>query len=158
MGEVSHVDEMFFSNDERSLRRGSRVAKRTPTCRPCMVRIEGRNELHECEGVVLDVNPYGMLIRMLEALRIGTEIGIQLMRDETFREPFSTPMSGVVMRHEVGAPGFTDHGIKLVIKDVRTKPSRPVTIPDRKPSRPGGSSRMHSIDFTVGGDAGRRSR
>lgn len=150
--ESTMPDDMFFSRDERSLRRGKRVAKRTDTCRACLV-VPKDGAGQDIEGVVMDVSPYGMLIRMMETLPIGTEVTVQLMRDESFREPFSTPHSGTVVRYE-GSPGrFTDHGVELEVKEIIRQESRPVNIAPRRPSPPTPPTRMHTIDFTVGGDS-----
>lgn len=148
------ADDMFFTRDERSLRRGKRVAKRTETCRPCLVTAKGEDEF-ELEGVVMDVSPYGMLVRMMETLPIGTEVTVQLMRDESFEVPFSAPHKALIVRYE-GSPGqFTDHGVKLEVKEIPRQESRPVNLEPRRPSPPTPRTRMHTIDFTVGGNTSR---
>lgn len=147
------ADEMYFSNDERALLRGKRRLKRTETCRPCVVYAESDDT--PVEGVVLDVTPYGMLVRMLDTLSLGTIVRVQLMRDDNFREALGAPKLGEVVRHDPAAPtGFTDHGVRLIVREIPKKPASAVNI--REPRRGGtsrrSSSRMHSIDFTVGGD------
>lgn len=140
-------DEMFFSKDERSLIRGSRTDPRTETCRPCVV------ELHEIDspelhGVVLDVTPRGMLVRMLQPIPLDTVLTIQLMRDDKYQKKLSTPHVGRVVRIEETKDGFFDHGLHLV-KDVIPKASeRPVHIPNPKPSPTRGPSRMQTVDIT----------
>ena len=106
------ADEMFFSKDEKSLIRGSRSAARTETCRPCVITYRGQ-ESGSAHGVVLDVTPRGMLIRMLEPLAKDTEVTIQLMRDDQFQRKMSTPHEGVVVRIEETSDGFYDHGMRL---------------------------------------------
>ena len=143
-------DEMFFTSDERSLRRGKRREARTEICRPCVIQTRD-GVLHRAEGVVLDMNPFGMRVRMLDPVPIGSAISIQLMRDDTFDEPFSRPLEGAVVRSESNAEGFVDHGIQLEEPLIVDPPQRPVPRPafqpfDTKRVTPG----MHTIDFTVG--------
>lgn len=146
------ADEMYFSNDERALLRGKRRIKRTETCRPCVVYAEADET--PVEGVVLDVTPYGMMVRMLDTLSVGTIVRVQLMRDDNFREALGAPKVGEVVRHDPTAPaGFTDHGVRLIVGEIPKNQSSPVHIRERvsgksKPS----TSRMHNIDFTVGGE------
>lgn len=152
-------DEMFFSKDENSLSRGKRVASRTQTCRGCLISMEGDAEF-EIEGVVMDLSPYGLLIRQLETLPLGAEVSVQLMRDDHFRDPLSNRLEGVVVRHSHAPDGFVDHGVKLTIRAIpRIHPKRipeDLGIPNAPQTRK--PSRMHSIDFTVGDDPRRRNR
>lgn len=144
-------DEMFFSNDERSLTRGKRVTKRTDTCRPCIVR-SGHGKAAEIEGVVMDISPYGMLIRTLEPIAMGSNVSVQLMRDDTFKRPFSQPHKGKIVRQEPRQGGFYDHGIKLRVEQVAYQESRPVTsIDGPNLQRKRSVSRMHTLDMTIGG-------
>ena len=151
-------DEMFFSNDERSLLRGRRVAARTDTCRPCLV------SLHESvspmiEAVIMDMTPYGMLVRMMEPLPVGSGVSIQMMRDDGFRESFSSPREGTVTRREEVEGGFTDHGVMLINKTIPKASERPVFIEKRPARRKGAPTRMHTIDLTIGGPRrGRKGR
>ena len=147
------ADNMFFNGDERGLRRGQRVAARTDTCRPCIVTPEADTDAQQ-EGVVLDMNPYGLRIRLVEPLPIGSRIGIQLMRDESFRVPLSRPLHGAIVRFEASPGGFVDHGIKLDVAAIPRAPRRPILISTRRRPRPvAGAQRMHIIDYTVGGPA-----
>ena len=146
------ADEMYFSNDERALLRGKRRIKRTETCRPCIVKLASDDT--PLQGVVLDVTPYGMMIRMLETISLGTVVNVQLMRDDNFREPLGGPKTGEVVRHDPSAPaGFTDHGLRLVVREIPKNQSGTVTIRQRQTGiSKRNPSRMHNIDFTVGGD------
>lgn len=146
------ADEMYFSNDERALLRGKRRLKRTETCRPCVVYVETDDA--PIEGVVLDVTPYGMMVRTLDTLSVGTVVQVQLMRDDNFREALGAPKLGEVVRHDPTAPaGFTDHGVRLIVREIPKNKSGSVNIrePRSGTSKPS-SSRMHNIDFTVGGE------
>lgn len=147
-------DDMYFTRDERSLRRGHRVASRTETCRACLVTAQF-DRPQEFKGVVLDVNPYGMLIRMMDIVPLGAQVSVQLMRDEAFRDPLAQPLEGIVVRLEEDADGFMDHGIKLVLRDARRESSRPVRIDPRRPARRPQRTRMHTFDFTVGDESPR---
>ncbi|HIJ64387.1 MAG TPA: hypothetical protein HPP77_00445 [Candidatus Hydrogenedentes bacterium] len=142
------ADEMFFTEDERSLRRGKRRAPRTETCRPCLVwPIDAPDR--QCQAVAMDMNPHGMLVRMLEVIPVDTEVSIQLMRDENFREPLAAPARGKIVRTTDAAGGFTDHGIQLVQPEVRRTESKPVRFEKRTPLRYR-KPRMHTIDVTLG--------
>ncbi len=152
------ADEMFFTKGDKALRRGSRIHPRTDTCRPCLVRLRSAPSM-ELEGVVMDINPKGMRVRMIEALPVGTEISIQLMRDDAFKVPFSVAHNAVVVRHIPGAAGFTDHGFKLQLSPVKKltwkAPKQAARGPAHRAERP----RMHTIDVRVGGPIrGRKTR
>lgn len=141
-------DEMFFTSDMRSLRRGKRVAARTASCRPCLVWPKDAPEI-ELEGVIMNMNAYGLRIRMMELLPLGTEIRVQLMRDDDFKEPFAAPLEGKVVRNETSLGQFIDHGVQLTQKKTLRTESRPVHL-DRPSPRVVRPTRMHTIDITVG--------
>lgn len=140
-------DEMFFSSDAKSLRRGKRVAKRTETCRPCIVYPKDAPDMR-LEGVVMDINPYGMRIRMLEPLPEGSEVSIQLMRDDQFEVPLAPPVTGSIVRAEQESDGLMDHGVKLTQKHIERGEPKPVRIEKRQP-RKWPKTRMHTIDVTL---------
>lgn len=145
-------DEMFFSDDARSLRRGRRVAPRTPTCRPCVLWPKDDTSLR-VEGVVMNVNPYGCLVRSLHSFPEGTHVEIQIMRDDEFSQPLSTIQEGRVVRHDDAVPGFTDHGIRLIQREIPKVESRPVMRPKLQPSVRR-VTRMHTRELR---DSNRRS-
>ena len=143
------LDDMFFSQDLKSLHRGKRRAPRTDTCRPCLVWTQDDPE-NKLRGVVMDVSPHGVRVRMIETLSLETPVVVQLMRDEKFRVPLSVPVEGRVVRCDSSAGGLTDHGIALVRKEVRYtgfEPGRPAG-PRRRVT--GLHPRLHALDFTVG--------
>ncbi len=144
-------DEMFFTQDERSLRRGKRRDRRTETCRPCVLQTAD-GALHQLEGVVLDMNAHGLLVRTLETLPIGANVSIQLMRDDTFAEPISRTLTGHVVRRDNAGDGFTDHGVKLKESNIRRPERRPAFRIPAAPERPAAPARMHTFDMTVGDD------
>ncbi len=149
------ADDMFLSNDKKSLRRGRRVAARTETCRPCLVQSQSAPEL-TFHGVVLDITPYGMMVRVMDPIADGTAVVVQLMRDDEFTVPLAEPREGKVVRVQEKPDGFFDLGVQLVREDVRRPESPPIHIPKRRPMRYP-KSRMHTIDFIVGGETRRRS-
>ncbi len=151
------MDDMFFSPDERSLRRGRRVARRTPTCRPCVVWTADEPELR-FHGVVLDVSPYGMLIRMLEPVPPETPVLIQLMRDDQFQRPLSAPVSGRIIRHAGAVGEFTDHGVRLEVPEISRVEARPVRTVRPAAAPPRTRPRMHTIDLRVGDRSPRKRR
>ena len=148
-------DEMFFSPDRRSLRRGQRQAARTQTCRPCFVWAKDDPD-NKHRGVVMDVSPHGMRVRMIEILPTDTPIMIQMMRDDDFRSALSVPVEGSVMRYESGAGGFTDHGFEFRRKTIRTVEPKPLGFRRRRAAPAPRRTRMHTIDYTVGDRRGGR--
>lgn len=140
-------DEMFFSKDEKSLIRGSRVAPRTSTCRPCVLTLRDQPET-EIPGVIMDINPHGMLVRLMETIPIGQAVMIQMMRDDKYQRKLSTPHKGQVRRVEGTVEGFFDHGIKLAPEKIRQASERPVHIPNKSAQAPRAPhpSRMHTLD------------
>jgi len=142
-------DDMIMSRDSRSLRRGNRRAPRTETCRPCLVWPKEIPGLIS-QGVIININPYGMCIRMLESLAPGTPVVVQLMRDEEFRVPLSAPVEGTVVRNADVPDGFMDHGVEILQRAIERaeRPLRPLGQRNRPTQR--GPVRMHTIDFRVG--------
>ena len=151
------TDEMFYSEDMRSLRRGKRSKQRTVTCRPCLVWTDESPEVGH-RGVVLDLTPHGMLVRMLDTLLPGTQVKIQLMRDEEFREPLADPVRGMIVRSNSEEDGFTDHGVQLRQEQVRRPTARPIAMRRKRPQLARPKQSMHTIDFTVGNTGSRRGR
>ena len=142
-------DDMFFSKDERSLLRGKRSAKRTDTCRPCRLIVQATPP-YELNGVVLDITPHGMLIRALESIPSGSKLLIQLMRDDSFSKPFSTPHQAIVVRNEGESEGFFDHGVQMH-SEKNPAPSRSTTKIDwENPSNRSSASGNARLDVTIG--------
>lgn len=149
------TDEMFLSDDKKSLRRGRRRAQRTETCRPCRMWPKDAAEL-STQGVIINITPYGMCVRMMDNIAVGTEVSVQLMRDERFNEPLSPPVDGLVVRVSDDPEGFMDHGVQLLQKQLERQDSRPLYA--RRPSSPQKRprTRMHTIDIRIGGVGKRR--
>ena len=109
---------MVISPDNRSMQRGRRRASRTEVCRPCLVWLPEAPEA-PWEGVVLDLNPRGMRIRMLTLFEEGTRLTVQLMRDENFQVPLSQPLTIKVVRALESPDGFVDHGTVLEVAKIK---------------------------------------
>ncbi|MFP4172727.1 MAG: PilZ domain-containing protein [Candidatus Hydrogenedentota bacterium] len=142
-------DDMFLSPDRKSLWRGRRIARRTQIFRPCLVWPREMPEM-KLHGVALDVSPYGLRIRMLEDLPPGTEVRIQLMRDDEFEEPLARPIAAEVVRNTQDEGGFVDHGVSIPHEAVERKEHKPLLRPLR-PIQRLSQTRMHTIDFRIGG-------
>ena len=149
-------DEMFFGPDGLSLRRGQRRDARIEACRPCCFWPTDAPELMR-EGVVMDLNRHGLLIRALESVPMGTPVTVQLMRDDDFRQPLSRALLGTIVRNEEQPDGLIDHGIELEAENIHRVESRPVRVAKPKPQA-ARRSRMHTVDFTVGDRGIRRNR
>jgi len=143
----STVEEVVVSTDNRSLRKGRRVAPRTEVCRPVLLWLPAQPEV-KFQGVVLDLNPHGLRIRTLESMPMGTSLVIQMMRDEEFAVPLSRPIEVTVTR--VGSnDGFFDLGVQVVLTKIKkAAEAKPVRIdrPNRL-TRP--KTRMHTLDFQI---------
>jgi hypothetical protein len=139
---------MFFSPDMLSLHRGRRRVSRTPTCRPCVAWLKDCPETRYY-GVVLDVSPVGVRIRMLDLLPAGCILCFQMMRDEDFSVPLASPLEGEVVRVQEDRDAFVDHGLLLIQKKLARIESRPVELPEKKPTKTK-APRMYSLDITVG--------
>ena len=137
---------MFVGTEAGSMRRGQRKAPRTEVCRPCLVWPEGARD-QAMEAVVLDLNPHGMRLRMIDPLDVGAPVVVQMMRDDEFRHPLSHPIHTRVVRVQDSPDGFVDHGIQVVPKEIkRIKEVRPVEFPRRRPMRRV-TPRMHPVDL-----------
>lgn len=153
---LSNMEKMFVSADEKSIRRGRRVAPRTEACRPCLVWLQEEPEKPR-QGVVLDLNPYGLRVRMLDHFPEGATVLIQMMRDEDFRYPLSKPILTQVVRTVPETAGFTDHGLKVMLMELKRSPEgRPVII-KRPQLRSTQATRMHLVNQIEKERGGRRS-
>jgi hypothetical protein len=97
----------------------------------------------------MDVNPYGMRIRAIEALSRRATILVQMMRDDDFEEPPAEPVEARIARCEPEAEGFFDHGIRIERGGTRRVAPRPLAEPVKRPARAPGA-RMYTFDVTVG--------
>jgi hypothetical protein len=142
-------EEMVWSESQKSLIRGRRVAPRTEVCRPCLVWLQVAPEL-KLQGVLLDLNPHGMRVRLIERIPPGTPIVVQMMRDEKFEVPLSPPIESRVVRNETAFGGLVDHGVKRILKPIkRAESPRPVSMGQRRRGRRV-RTRMHTLDMTLG--------
>lgn len=156
-GRAESGEVMIWSPEFKSLRRGRRVAPRTEVCRPCLVWNVEIPDI-KMAGVVLDLNPHGLRVRLVEEIALQTIVAVQMMRDEEFTIPLSPPINARVVRVSDGFGGLTDHGMQVVLQVIQRQERRPVTIQRTKPRR-FARTRMHTLDITVGDrDTGRYGR
>lgn len=142
-----NTEEVVVSTDNRSLRKGRRVAPRTEVCRPVLLWAPETID-EKFQGVVLDLNPHGLRIRSLSDFPLGTILHIQMMRDEEFTFPLS-PVITIEVTRIIDAGDFIDLGVRVIQPHIR-KPAemKPVYLGRRgKLSRP--VSRMHTINIQV---------
>ncbi len=141
-------DEMFFSNDEKGLVRGRRAAKRTETFRPCLITLPDGGRI---EGIILNLTPHGMLIRLMGTLPVGTRVEVQMMRDETFQKPLAEPRYGAVARLAASDGMFSDLGIRIDNKKPATSKTKVKEIRQRveAPAR-SKSKGMQTVEITRG--------
>jgi len=141
------VEEVVVSTDNRSLRKGRRVAPRTEVCRPVLLWLPADPE-EKYQGVVLDLNPHGLRIRSLESFPLGSSLHIQMMRDDEFAVPLSPPIHVQVTRLS-SHDGFYDLGVRVIQPKIR-KPDemKPIAIVrSRRLTRP--TTRMHTLDIQI---------
>ena len=144
------ADEMFFSADGKTLRKGRRAARRTSVQRPAEFwRADDEGGLFP--GLIRNLNPYGLLIESRVALPVGTEICIEMKRDEHFADAL-TCLNGNVARLVGTGNGTWQMGVQLAIappkpaaKPIRIPPKRS-TLPERRPTR------MYSLDYVLGSE------
>ena len=148
------ADDMFFTDDMRSLRRGKRIAPRTETCRPCLVWAKD-DQGTKFFGVVMDINPYGMRIRMMDEIGQDTAVVVQLMRDEDYEVPLARPIDATVVRIQPAKEDLTDHGVQVRWEENGRQEARPVRIEQRPPVQRQ-RERMYTLDITVGNRPRRR--
>ena len=142
-------DEMFFSNDSRSLVKGQRRDRRTPTRRPAVFhKTNGESKTHH--GVVLDLNAYGLRVRTVVRLPEGTPIEIYLRRNG-LNSDLSKGLLGRVARTERISNRQFDMGVELDVPAIELPRTEVLEIPMRRASRRRPASRMHVVDFVVGG-------
>ena len=142
------ADEMFFTKDMKALRRGKRVARRTGTCRPCLVWLTNTSPL-SYHAVVMDISPYGMRVRMMDVLPLNSRVEIQLMRDDDFLIPLSNPVSMEVVREIMREEGVVDYGLQRVLEQIKPSPKMrplPITSSQRKVVK---RQRLYAFDDLV---------
>lgn len=144
-------DEMFFSQDERALVRGKRAAGRTETCRPCLITLANGKML---QGVILNLNAHGILVRVMEPIAIGTVMTVQMMRDDAFTKPMSPPRMGKVIRLDANDGTFHDVAVKFAVDRLAGRreatPRAARNTPASTPPMGSVGSRMQTLDITLG--------
>ncbi len=142
-------DKMFFSIDACSLVKGQRRDQRTPTKRLAVFRtVNGDQKMHH--GVVLDLNAYGLRVRSAIRLPVGIQIEIHLRRNG-IGPNLSKRLRGRIARTERVANQQFDLGVELEISAIELPQVERIEIPVRRTSPPQPASRMHIVDFVVGG-------
>ena len=140
------TDEMFYSPDGKSVFRGRRRAKRTDTCRPCLVWTKDAPD-DKLQGVVMDISLFGMCVRMLEEFPLGSVLTVQMMRDDEYRFPLAPPREGTVVRLEGAGEDVFDHGIRLLQPSIKRHESPPIQRIRRPVPQVQQPSRMHTIEL-----------
>jgi hypothetical protein len=148
------ADEMFFSADERALVRGRRSAARTQTCRPCVLTLSDGREM---QGVILNLNTHGMLVRLMEPLAAGASAQVQMMRDDAFSKPMSPPRHGRVIRLDGSDGTFYDLAFRFAVRQLPGRREPIVRAArDASPVQSRVQSRMQTLDVTLDRVRGRR--
>lgn len=143
-------DEMFLSNDSRALVKGKRRDRRTATKR--LIEFQEYADgakLHR--GIVLDLNAFSLRIRSIIKLPVGTPISID-MRWSSAVPGVQKMLQGRVMRSARIEEGQFDLGVQLRVPDIRMARNVLLEMPKQRRRRAWPTTRMHVIDFVVGGD------
>jgi len=141
-GRLNASEDMVYSSDTHSMHRGKRCAARTEVCRPCLVWHPDFPD-DKIHVVVLNLNRYGFLMRATLAFEYSTVLMLQMMRDEEFRFPLSSPIKTVVVRTATREDGFFDHGMRAIFEEVgaimpksaRPAPVKAAATARRRPTR-----------------------
>lgn len=144
------ADDMFFSADGKTLRKGRRISKRTPVRRPAEFwRADDDGGLFQ--GLIRDLNQYGLLLEADRGLPVGTAVCVELKRDALFGSTLSCVKGKVVRVLDTGR-GRWQMGVQLILerpreasKPIRIEPKKS-TLPKRQPTR------MYTADFVLGAE------
>ena len=142
-------DDMFFTNNDRALRKGRRRAKRAAVRRTIEFYRAG-DDKNRFKGVLADLTTYGALLVSEEAFPAGTLISLTVVRDESDDTPL-TQIRGRVRRLEERSDGYAEMGVEFVRKPA-TGSRRKLAVPERKerPHLPRQQG-VHIIDVILGG-------
>jgi hypothetical protein len=139
---------MFFSADGKTLKKGRRIARRTAVRRPAEFWCAD-DEGGLYQGLIRDLNSYGLLLESGRDLPVGTLIQVELKRDGYFSGPLSC-VKGRIVRVVDTSRGTWQMGVQLILarpepasKPIRIEP-RKSTLPERKPTR------MYTLDTVLG--------
>ena len=142
------ADEMFFSADGKTLRKGRRKAKRTPVKRPAGFWCAD-DQGGIFQGLVRNLNPYGLLLESDKDLPVGTEIWVELKRDELFADSLSC-LRGKIVRVSDTQTGVWHMGVQLAVVPPKSA-SKPIRITQKISTLPGRRpTRMYSLDYVLG--------
>jgi hypothetical protein len=144
------ADDMFFSADGKTLRKGRRIAKRTPVTRPAEFWCaDDQGEL--LRGVVKDLSPYGLLLECKQVLPVGTKICVELKKEELFADTLTSLMCKIVRSVETEF-GPWHMGVQRLLPPTKTA-SKPLRITPPKTSAPKRRARrMYNLNWVVGGE------
>ena len=144
-------DEMFLSGDMSSLRKGKRGMKRTPVSRAVEFWLLSEPEL-VYGGLVVDINTGGIGVVSKHWLPDGSEIGVDVKRDQTGDGKTLFRASGTIAWMKENGDIF-QFGVKLAPRRNIEEKKRPIQNrravtpgPEGKPRR----SRMHALDVIIG--------
>jgi len=142
-------DEMFFSEDSRSLVKGQRRDRRTATRR--LVVFKPKNGTSRAlNGIILDLNPYSMRIRSPVKLPVGTLVQIFFRRSGVSLNG-TRKIEGRVARSARVENRRFDLGVELDVPAIDLPKTMALEVPQRRGGRARPAGRMHIVDFVIGG-------
>lgn len=110
------AEELYFSPDGKSLKRGKRGAKRRPIDRRVEMWRLGEED-QRVEGTATDISLDGLMIRAPADFTIGEEIMVDVRRGKELDTPTFLYARARVVRIVDGDAGGRGFGLRLVAKE-----------------------------------------
>jgi len=110
------VDELFFTPDGKSLRRGRRGSKRHAIERLVHIWRPGDEE-NRAIGVATDISLEGVLVYTSEPFGIGEEVMLDIKRSKESDGPTFIYVRGEIVRHTPPRNGMLGLGIRMRAKE-----------------------------------------
>lgn len=110
------VDELYFSPDGKSLRRGQRTSKRRPIDRRVTMWRVG-DEANPTEGQATDISMDGLMIQAAAGFAVGDEIMVDVRRGKDLDTPTFLYARARIVRIVERNDGLSGYGIHLIAKE-----------------------------------------
>lgn len=142
-----NAEKMFLDISRQRIQRGRRIAPRTPTFRPCIIWKADTPDI-KVEGVILDLNGYGMRIRSDAIFNRDDKLYVQMLKDKEYEVPLGEPILTTVVRFLRTPEGKMEYGVKRELQEIK-KPEeiKPVRLNPSRPTTGGKVSRMYIINL-----------
>lgn len=112
------VEELYFSEDGKSLRRGRRASKRREIERSVQIWRPGQEET-PAVGIATDISLEGILLHTPEPFAVGDEVLVDVKRGKNLEADTFLFVRGEVRRSEKLKNGRYSLGIRMMAKERR---------------------------------------